>query len=148
MNRHAGLRVVVALTAGAIFGVGLSLSGMVDPARILGFLDLASGHWDPSLMFVLGGALAVAIPGTMLQQRLRRPLFDDRFHLPAKTKVDRRLIAGSALFGTGWGLAGFCPGPAISALSLGLAPIFLFVLAMTAGMILHDRVIARRRPAG
>lgn len=148
MNRLAVLRVLAALAAGALFGFGLSLSGMVDPARILGFLDLASGHWDPSLMFVLGGALIVAIPGTMLQHRLRHPLLDDGFHLPTKTKVDGRLVAGSALFGVGWGLAGFCPGPAVSALSLGLAPVVLFVMAMAAGMILHDRVIARRLPAG
>lgn len=143
MNRRATLRILAALAAGALFGFGLSLSGMVDPARVLGFLDLTSGHWDPSLMFVLGGALAVAIPGAMLQRRLPRPLLDDRFHLPTKTRIDRRLIAGSALFGIGWGLAGFCPGPAVSALSLGLVPIFLFVVAMAAGMILHDRVIAR-----
>ena len=147
MKQPEALRILAALAAGALFGFGLSLSGMVDPARILGFLDLASGHWDPSLMFVLGGALIVAIPGTMLQSRLRRPLLDDSFHLPAKTRIDGRLVTGSALFGVGWGLAGFCPGPAVSALSLGLGPIFLFVAAMAAGMILHDRVIARRLPA-
>ena len=143
MNRPAVLRILAAVAAGALFGFGLSLSGMVDPARVLGFLDLASGHWDPSLMFVLGGALIVAIPGTMLQYRLRRPLLDGSFHLPTQTKIDGRLVAGSVLFVVGWGLAGFCPGPAVSALSLGLVPIFLFVAAMATGMILHDRVIAR-----
>jgi len=148
MNQPAVLRILAAVAAGALFGFGLSLSGMVDPARVLGFLDLASGHWDPSLMFVLGGALIVAIPGTMLQRRLRRPLLDDSFHLPTQTKIDGRLVAGSALFGVGWGLAGFCPGPAVSALSLGLVPIFLFVVAMATGMILHDRVIARWLPTG
>ncbi len=148
MNRPAVLRILAALAAGALFGFGLSLSGMVDPARILGFLDLASGHWDPSLMFVLGGALIVAIPGTMLRYRLRRPLLDDSFHLPAKTRIDGRLVAGSVLFGVGWGLAGFCPGPAVSALALGLVPVFLFVAAMATGMILHDHVIARWLPAG
>lgn len=142
----AALRIIAALACGALFGFGLSLSGMVDPARVLGFLDLASGHWDPSLMFVLGGAVMVAVPGVMLQRRLSRPLLDDAFHLPEKTGIDRRLVVGSALFGIGWGLAGFCPGPAVSALSLGLAPVLLFVAAMAAGMLLFDRVIAPRLP--
>lgn len=146
MNRLAPLRIVVALLSGALFGFGLSLSGMLDPARVIGFLNLASGHWDPSLAFVLGGAVAVAVPGVMLQRRLRRPVLDDRFHLPEKTEIDGRLLAGAALFGAGWGLAGFCPGPAVSALSVGLAPVFLFVAAMAAGMMLHDRVIAGRFP--
>ena len=95
---------------------------------------------------MLGGAVLVAVPGVMLQRRLRRPLLDDSFHLPEKTEIDRRLVAGSALFGAGWGLAGFCPGPAISALSMGLAPVLLFVAAMAAGMMLHDRVIAGMLP--
>lgn len=142
----AFLRLLVALGAGALFGFGLSLSGMLDPARVLGFLDIASGHWDPSLMFVLGGAVAVAVPGVALQRRLRTPLLDDRFRLPEKTGIDRRLVGGSALFGIGWGLAGFCPGPALAGLALGMPPVFLFVAAMAAGMILHDRVIAPRLP--
>lgn len=146
MTRLALLRIVVALFAGALFGFGLSLSGMLDPARVLGFLDLASGHWDPSLAFVLGGAVLVAVPGVMLQRRLRRPWLDDSFHLPGKTEIDGRLVAGSALFGAGWGLAGFCPGPAIAALSMGLAPVVLFVAAMAAGMVLHDRATARTLP--
>ena len=146
MGRLAMLRIVASLGCGALFGFGLSLSGMVDPARVLGFLDIAGGHWDPSLMFVLGGAVAVAVPGVMLQRRLRRPLLDDGFHLPEKAGIDLRLITGSALFGVGWGLAGFCPGPAVSALSLGLAPVFVFVAAMAGGMILYDRAIARRLP--
>lgn len=146
MKPLALLRILTALGSGALFGFGLSLSGMVDPARVLGFLDLASGHWDPSLMFVLGGAVIVAVPGVILQRRLGRPLFDESFHLPQKTTIDGRLVGGSALFGVGWGLAGFCPGPALSALSLGLVPVLVFVLAMAVGMILHDRVIAPRLP--
>jgi len=146
MDLLAMSRIVAALASGALFGFGLSLSGMVDPARVLGFLDVASGHWDPSLIFVLGGAVMVAVPGVMLQRRLHRPLLDESFHLPEKTAMDRRLVVGSALFGVGWGLAGFCPGPAVSALSLGLTPVFLFVGAMAAGMILFDRVIAKRLP--
>ncbi len=137
-------RVLVSLIAGLIFGFGLSLSGMVDPARVLGFLDIASGHWDPSLMFVLGGAVIVAIPGVLLQRRLARPVLDDCFHLPDSTRIDRRLLLGSAIFGVGWGMAGFCPGPAVSALSMGLPLVFLFVGAMAAGMIVHDQVLRRK----
>ena len=141
MNRIVLFRISTSLLAGIIFGFGLSLSGMVDPARVLGFLDLASGNWDPSLIFVLGGALAVAIPGIALQRALRRPLLEDRFHLPERKEVDRRLVIGSAIFGAGWGLAGFCPGPAIAGLSIGLAPVYLFAAAMAAGMLIHDRIV-------
>ncbi|SDI35740.1 YeeE/YedE family protein [Paraburkholderia phenazinium] len=146
MNRQSFTRLLVALLAGAIFGFGPSLSGMIDPARITGFLDIASGRWDPSLLFVLGGAVLVAVPGIMLQRRMAKPVLDARFHLPEKTAIDARLLAGSAIFGIGWGLAGFCPGPAVSALSTGLAPVALFVCAMVAGMILHDRVLPRLLP--
>lgn len=144
MSAQSLVRLVVALLSGALFGFGLSLSGMVDPARVIGFLDIASGRWDPSLMFVLGGALLVALPGVMLQRRLARPALDDEFHVPKGGRIDRRLLIGSGLFGAGWGLAGFCPGPAVSALSLGLLPVFGFVAAMVAGMLLHDKVIAQR----
>lgn len=140
MNRFAQL--LTALASGAIFGVGLSLSGMLDPVRVRGFLDVA-GDWDPSLAFVLGGAVAVAIAGMFVRRRLQNPAFGDAFCLPATMPVDARLILGSAIFGIGWGLAGFCPGPALAALSLGLAPVALFVVAMIAGMIVHDRLFAR-----
>lgn len=138
----AALRVLVSLAAGVIFGFGLSLSGMVDPARVIGFLDVASGHWDPSLAFVLGGALLIALPGVAIQRRMAQPALDERFHLPTSTAIDRRLVAGSALFGMGWGLAGFCPGPAVAALSVGLVPPVIFAVAMAAGMILYDRMLA------
>ncbi|NRP87715.1 hypothetical protein GFPCMMHI_03635 [Ensifer adhaerens] len=138
-------RLAVAFLSGMIFGFGLSLSGMVDPARVLGFLNLASGHWDPSLMFVLGGAVLIAVPGVMLQRRMKKPALDTRFHLSEKSAVDTRLIVGSAIFGIGWGSAGFCPGPAVSALSIGLPSVPLFVVAMAAGMILHDRLLMRKR---
>jgi uncharacterized membrane protein YedE/YeeE len=137
-------RLLIALLAGAIFGFGLSLSGMVDPARVLGFLDVASGHWDPSLMFVLGGAVLVAAPGAVIQRRMKNPVLDTQFHLSEKTAIDTRLLVGSAIFGIGWGIAGFCPGPALSALSMALPAVILFVAAMAAGMIVHDRVLARR----
>lgn len=144
MKNPAVARVVLALTAGALFGFGLSLSGMVDPARVSGFLDVASGHWDPSLMFVLGGAVMVAVPGVLLSRRLAKPVLAEDFNLPAKTRIDRPLITGSAIFGVGWGLAGFCPGPALSALALGLVPVVLFVSAMIAGMLVHDRLYAKQ----
>lgn len=141
MNRFA--QIITALAAGAVFGLGLAMSGMLDPARVRGFLDIF-GAWDPSLAFVLGGAVAVALAGMALLKRLRRPAFDEAFHLPTTSPVDRRLVLGSAIFGIGWGMAGFCPGPALASLSLGLVPIVLFVIAMLAGMSLHDRVWLRR----
>lgn len=143
MSPLAIARVTVALLSGALFGYGLSLSGMVDPARVLGFLDIASGHWDPSLMFVLGGAVCVAFVAVAIQRRLPKPVLDTQFHIPERTDIDARLVGGSLLFGIGWGLAGFCPGPALSALTTGLAPVLLFVAAMIAGMLLHDRVLAK-----
>ena len=141
MNRFA--QVVTALAAGTVFGLGLAMSGMLDPARVRGFLDIF-GVWDPSLTFVLGGAVTVALTGMAVLKRLRRPAFDEGFHLPATSPIDRRLLLGSAIFGIGWGMAGFCPGPALTSLSLGLAPVVLFVVAMLAGMTLHDRVWLRR----
>ncbi len=144
MKNPAVARVVLALAAGALFGFGLSLSGMVDPARVSGFLDVASGHWDPSLMFVLGGAVMVAVPGVLLSRRLAKPVLAEDFSLPVKTRIDRPLITGSAIFGVGWGLAGFCPGPALSALALGLVPVVLLVSAMIAGMLVHDRLYAKQ----
>lgn len=144
MTTSAYARIAVTLLAGAIFGFGLSLSGMVNPARVVGFLDLASGHWDPTLAFVLGGAVLVAVPGVMLQRRMAKPILDTQFQLPQRTDIDTRLLAGSAIFGAGWGLASFCPGPAVSALSMGLPLVLLFVAAMAAGMVLHDRFLAVR----
>ncbi len=145
MSAMAMSRLAAALAAGLVFGLGLSLSGMIDPARVLGFLDLASGQWDPSLVFVLAGAVMVAAPGIALQRRLSKPLLDEQFHLPPPGAVDRRLLGGAAVFGIGWGLAGFCPGPAVAALSLGRAPVLLFVAAMLAGMLARDRLFAARR---
>ena len=137
----APLRVLSALVSGLIFGLGLSLSGMLDPARVRGFLDV-TGTWDQSLAFVLRGAVIIATIGYRLSLLSGRPLLDDRFRLPTKTRIDRSLIFGSAIFGIGWGLAGFCPGPAVASLSLGLAPTILFVVAMLIGMVIHDRLVA------
>ena len=138
------LRFLAALVSGGIFGFGLSLSGMLDPARVRGFLDVA-GDWDPSLAFVLAGAVAVAMLGTLLSRRMTRPVLDPAFHLPPDTGIDRRLILGSALFGIGWGMAGFCPGPALASLTLGLAPAVLFVACMVVGMTVYDRLVADRK---
>lgn len=143
MSGHAWRRTVLAGAAGALFGVGLSISGMVDPGRVLGFLDVAGGHWDPRLAYVLGGALAVAAVAVRLMPRLRHPWLDRQFHLPASGRIDARLLLGAALFGVGWGLAGFCPGPALAGLGFGIPPVVLFVAAMLCGMALHDRLIAR-----
>lgn len=143
MNRNAAFRVAAALVSGAIFGLGLSLSGMMNPARVRGFLDIA-GDWDPTLAFVLAGAVAVSAIGMALVRRMQKPLLDNRFHLPGTEAVDRRLVVGSAIFGVGWGMVGLCPGPALASLSLGLPATVLFVAAMFAGMVAHDRLWGAR----
>ncbi len=130
---------VAALLAGLVFGIGLAVSGMLDPSRVLGFLDFA-GSWDPSLAFVLGGAVIVSASGTILARRMAQPVLGGTFDLPTGRLLDARLIGGSALFGIGWGLAGFCPGPALAALSLGLPKAFVFVGAMLLGMLLFKAV--------
>ena len=130
------LKMLVNLFAGTLFGLGLTVSGMVDPAKIIGFLDFA-GEWDPTLGFVMGGALLVAIPAFRLILRRPRPVLADEFDLPTKKEVDSPLLAGSAIFGMGWGLAGFCPGPAVTAMASGLAPVFTFVAAVVAGMAVY-----------
>ena len=140
---NSGSRLIVSLSAGALFGFGLSLSGMIDPARVTGFLDVMSGHWDPSLLFVLGGAVLVAFVGFRIMYRMRRPVLDESFHVPSKNVIDAPLVIGSALFGVGWGLGGFCPGPAVASLSVGWVQSFVFVMAMIVGMTLHDRVWKR-----
>lgn len=132
-----------ALLAGLLFGIGLAMSGMLDPVRVLGFLDVA-GAWDPTLAFVLGGAVAVSAAGYQLARRRQRPAFAERFDIPAGRQIDAPLLAGAATFGVGWGLAGFCPGPALASLSLGLPKSIGFVAAMLLGMALHGAVTRRR----
>ncbi len=132
------MRIGSALLSGTLFGLGLALSGMMDPARVLGFLDLA-GAWDPTLVFVLGGAVMMSALGVVISRRMTRPLLAEGFDLPTRTRIDRPLILGAGLFGIGWGLSGFCPGPALASLSLGLPKSLLFVAAMLIGMVLHDR---------
>jgi uncharacterized membrane protein YedE/YeeE len=141
---NAKAQSLAALAAGAIFGFGLSLSGMLDPARVRGFLDIA-GHFDPSLAFVLAGAVAVFGLGYLISRRLPRPALDASFHLPQRSDIDRRLVAGAAIFGVGWGAAGLCPGPAIAGLALGLAPIFVFTAMMLLGVLIHDHWLEIRQ---
>ena len=138
------MRIATALLAGLVFGLGLLLSGMADPAKVLGFLDLA-GAWDPSLMFVMGGAIGVGAVAFALARRRRRSLLGEPMQLPTKTSIDRRLIIGALLFGAGWGLAGFCPGPAVVALGVGETKAVVFVLAMLAGMGLFEAFERVRR---
>jgi uncharacterized membrane protein YedE/YeeE len=134
---------LISLLVGLVFGLGLILSGMADPAKVLGFLDLA-GAWDPSLAFVMGGAIAVGLPAFALARRRSRAWLGAEMRLPTAREIDRRLVAGSLMFGVGWGVAGFCPGPALVALGMGEAKAVLFVLAMLAGMALFE--LFERRP--
>ncbi|MGG1945370.1 YeeE/YedE family protein [Trinickia sp. NRRL B-1857] len=135
-----------AFAAGLLFGLGLIVSRMADPEKVLGFLDLA-GRWDPSLAFVMGGAVAIGALAFALARRRNTSLLGAPMSWPAATGLDRPLIAGSAMFGIGWGLAGFCPGPALVAASSGQPKAWFFVLAMLAGMALHSiytrRIAAR-----
>ena len=140
-------RMIVALLAGTLFGVGLAVSGMVNPQKVIGFLDVA-GDWDPTLMFVMGGALLVTIPAFRLILKRPRPILADGFSLPTKSDLDGRLLGGAALFGVGWGLSGFCPGPAVVAMVTGLLPVFAFVAAMVGGMAIHMGVFERPHRGG
>lgn len=128
----------IALLAGLVFGAGLILSGMTDPTVVLGFLDVA-GVWNPSLAFVMGGAVGVTLVGFRLVARRPAPLCDVQFHLPQKRTLDARLLIGAALFGVGWGLSGYCPGPALTDLLAGNAEAGIVVAAMLAGAWLQRR---------
>jgi uncharacterized membrane protein YedE/YeeE len=139
------LRTLAALACGLVFGLGLAVSGMMNPAKVIGFLDVA-GDWDPTLAFVMGGALLVAIPAYRVILKRRRPVLSDGFSLPAEEKLDAPLIWGSSLFGAGWGLVGFCPGPAVAAIVTGLPTVLGFVAAMIAGMALHAWLTAPNTP--
>lgn len=129
------MRIVSALLAGLIFGIGLALSGMLDPARVIGFLDIAGGRWDPTLVFVLAGAVGVAALGFAWTARRRAPVFNASFDLPPAEAIDARLLGGAALFGVGWGLVGYCPGPAIASLGFAGQSAAMFTLAMVGAMV-------------
>ena len=132
-----------ALLAGMIFGVGLILSGMNDPSKVIGFLDI-TGNWDPSLAFVLGGAVAVGLFVFPFATKRHQSLLGEVMHLPTSTQIDRRLIIGSITFGVGWGLAGYCPGPALASLAYGGLKPLLFVIAMLVGMGLFEMLEHRK----
>ncbi|MCG7628592.1 YeeE/YedE family protein [Epibacterium sp. MM17-32] len=131
-----------ALLTGLVFGTGIAISGMMDPAKVLNFFDIA-GTWDPSLMFVMGGALIVTSIGYRWVWRRSNPLFGQSFQVPTSTRIDSRLIGGAALFGVGWGIAGFCPGAAIPALGTGRWEVALFLVSVTAGVFLR-RLVGRK----
>lgn len=139
------MRQVIALLAGALFGAGLVIGGMTDPLKVQAFLDLA-GQWDPTLAFVMGGGLLVTVPGFWLLRRRSAPLFESRFYLPTRKDLDARLMGGAACFGIGWGIAGFCPGPAVASLVRLDTSILIFVAAMLAGMALADRLPSAPTP--
>lgn len=139
------MKIVAALFAGVLFGFGLALGGMTDPAKVVGFLDI-SGQWDPSLGFVMGAALLVTLPAFALARRGdAQPLLAASFSWPTRKDIDARLLGGAALFGLGWGITGLCPGPALASLITGLPLLLVFVAAMFAGMWLHDRVLPPTR---
>jgi len=130
------MKLLFSLITGLIFGVGIAISGMMDPAKVLNFFDL-TGSWDPSLAFVMGGALGVTYFGYRLAWKRNGPLFEGRFQVPTNTNIDMKLVGGSALFGIGWGIAGFCPGAAIPALGTGRWEVVLFLAAVVGGFFLR-----------
>lgn len=137
---------LTSLLAGLVFGLGLIVSGMANPAKVLGFLDV-TGRWDPSLAFVMAGAIAVGVVAFTLARRRTSSLLGAPMRLPATRAIDRRLVIGSALFGMGWGIAGFCPGPALVSLGMGEVKGLVFVAAMLAGMGGFEFFERRRRSA-
>jgi uncharacterized membrane protein YedE/YeeE len=136
------MRNLVTVFTGLIFGIGLIMSGMTNPAKVQNFLDLF-GTWDPSLALVMGGAILITMPGFWLVQKRQTPFFEDSFLIPQKTNLDFYLLTGSAIFGIGWGLGGFCPGPVIVSISNGSTGTILFVITMLIGMVLAKLLILR-----
>ena len=139
------MRLLSAFVIGLIFGLGIAISGMMSPAKVLNVFDLA-GTWDPSLAFVMGGALAVAIPGYRLVLGRPAPVLEHRFDLPDTRVIDRRLVLGSGTFGVGWGIAGFCPGGALPAIGTGRPEVLLFIAALIGGLLLARVAQARTLP--
>lgn len=143
------MRLLISYLIGIVFGVGISISGMANPAKVLNFFDIA-GTWDPSLAFVMGGALVVTFIGYRFVLKRPAPMMDMRFHLPTRRDLDLPLIGGSAVFGIGWGIAGFCPGGALPALGTGVQDVFIFTGALIAGIAIAkvaQALIANRTPA-
>ena len=143
--------ILVQFLIGLLFGSGLVVAGMSDPAKVLNFLELAAipmGSWDPSLAFVMAGGVIVTFIGYRLVLKRPQPLFDTQFHMPTFRDIDARVVAGPAIFGVGWGLAGFCPGPALTALGTGSSQALLFVAAMLAGMVAARVMLLPRAAEG
>lgn len=139
INKRGAMKVAAGYAAGLLFGVGLALSGMTDPARVLGFLDVA-GAWDPTLMFVLGGAVVTTFIGYKVVFKRSAPLLGGVFQLPTKQELDARLLSGAALFGIGWGLSGYCPGPAIASIGSLSLPLLAMLFAMVVGWFAARRL--------
>lgn len=133
------MRMLMGYVAGLLFGLGLAISGMTDPARVLGFLDIA-GAWDPTLMFVLGGAVVTSFVGYRLVFKQTAPLFGERFQLPTRQDLDVKLLGGAALFGIGWGLSGYCPGPAIASIGGISLPLSAMLVTMVIGWFAAQRI--------
>lgn len=142
MNKSPVTILLAAFAAGLLFGLGLGISEMLSPARVLGFLDVM-GRWDPTLAFVMGGALLVTFPAFRLARRMQQPLYEDKFVLPTRKDIDAKLVQGAVLFGIGWGLAGLCPGPAVAGLASLNTEVLLFFVAMLAGMALHKKLMEK-----
>lgn len=136
VKKSQAAQFVLAFGAGVLFAIGLIFSQMVNPAKVLNFLDIA-GAWDPTLAFVMGGAIMVTVPAFHFVLKRPHPLWGAKFYLPTRRDIDAPLVSGAALFGIGWGISGLCPGPALTALASGLLPVVGFVLAMTLGALLH-----------
>ena len=135
-------RLLTALISGIVFGIGMAISGMTNTKRVQGFLDFF-GAWDPTLAFVMGGGLLVTTIGYRLILRRPAPLFAEKFSLPTKTAIDKPLLLGAAIFGIGWGLVGYCPGPALAGLTYGYAPTLTFIPAMIVGLLIAHRIAAK-----
>ena len=133
------MNALLAFAAGLVFGIGLILSGMTDPGKVIGFLDV-TGNWDPSLAFVMGGAILIGFFAFQLARKRARTFLGGAMHLPQRRDIDKRLVGGSLLFGIGWGLAGFCPGPALVSFASGVHEAAIFVAAMLGGMIIYTAI--------
>ena len=136
------MSIIVSLIVGCIFGIGLAFGGMLDPSKVVGFLDIF-GVWDPSLAFVMMGGIMVNAAGYLILIRGKKPIFTEKFHLPDNIFIDRRLVVGSAIFGVGWGLAGLCPGPVVASLFLSPNSIVPFLLIMLVGLKIGSLVKAK-----
>lgn len=135
-------RQLIVFASGLLFAIGLGVAEMTRPEKVLGFLDIF-GNWDPSLAFVMGGAIVVYTIALQIQKRLHKPIFDVKFRIPTRRDIDVKLLAGAATFGVGWGLAGFCPGPGIVAAAATVTPALFFLPALIGGMMLHKFTLAR-----